>query len=116
MRQSKTARYVKAALKLAGETFLISTVGSLFWMLLGKQVVTTYASGAWEYAGGFATFWNFFVGIAQLYLLYRLAQWIIGLIARKTAKKVDSALSDTPVYRDMRTRVASALEDERRGS
>ena len=57
-------RYVKTALKLAAETTLISTVGSIFWMALGQQVVNTYASGDYAIAGSGVTFWHFFVSIA----------------------------------------------------
>ena len=65
-------RYVKAALKLVAETTICSTVGSLFWMAIGREVVHIYSLGDWEKAGVGPTFWNFFIGIALLYLLYRL--------------------------------------------
>ena len=109
-------KYIRAALKLAAETALISTVGSFFWMALGKQVVQTYASGAWEQAGGVATFWTFFVGIVQLYLLYRLIQWVIGFIARKTAKKVDGSLKDLRGYGEVRDRMVNIFDDRPRES
>ncbi len=102
-------RYVKAALKLAAETTLISTVGSLFWMALGHQVVSTYASGGWEIAGGGATFWHFFVAIVQLYLLYRLVQWAIGFIIRKSDSRL---LQHIPTYRNVRSRIADAFRDK----
>ena len=105
-------RYVKAALKLAAETALISTVGSLFWMALGHQVVSTYASGGWEIAGGGATFWNFFIGIVQLYLLYRLVQWAIGFIIRKSDSRL---LQYIPTYRNVRSRIADAFRDKPAG-
>lgn len=101
-------RYVKAALKLAAETALISTVGSLFWMALGRQVVSTYAGG-WEIAGGGATFWHFFIGIVQLYLLYRLVQWAIGFIIRKSDSRL---LQYIPTYRNVRNRVANFFQDK----
>ena len=102
-------RYVKAALKLAAETTLISTVGSLFWMVLGRQVVSTYASGGWEVAGGGATFWHFFISIVQLYLLYRLVQWAIGFIIRKSDSRL---LQYIPTYRSVRNRIADAFRDK----
>lgn len=104
-------KYVRAALKLAAETALISTVGSFFWMALGRQVVTQSVGGSVEIAGGGLTFWHFFVGIVQLYLLYRLIQWLIGFIAKKTAKKVDTGLRDIRGYGEVRDRMVSIFED-----
>ena len=57
--RSKTTRTIKAILKLAAETVLIATVGSFFWIALGKDVIQTYATGSWELASGAATFWHF---------------------------------------------------------
>ena len=105
--------HVKAALKLAAETTLISTVGSIFWMAIGKQVISAYASGGWEVADGQATFWTFFVGIVQLYLLYRFAQWVIGFIAQKTAKTVDKSLQDLKAYSNVRDRVANVFVQDK---
>ena len=102
-------RYVKAALKLAAETVLISTVGSIFWMALGQQVVETYASGDYAIAGGGVTFAHFFISIVQLYLLYRFVQWVIGFIAQKTAKTVDNTLQDVKAYSNVRDRVANVF-------
>lgn len=107
-------KYVRAALKLAAETALISTVGSFFWMALGRQVVTQTVGGGVEIAGGGLTFWHFFVGIVQLYLLYRLIQWVIGFIAKKTARKVDSGLRDVRGYGEVRDRMVNIFEDRPR--
>ena len=79
-------RYVNAAIKLAAETVLIATVGSFFWIAMGRQVVHTYGPSDWTYAGNSATFWHFFIGIVPLYLLYRLVRWLIELSARKWPK------------------------------
>ena len=106
-------RYVKTALKVAAETTLISTVGSFFWIAIGKQVISTYASGGWEVADGQATFWTFFVGIVQLYLLFRFAQWVLGFIAQKTAKTVDKSLQDVKAYSNMRDRVANVFVQDK---
>ena len=103
-------RHVKTALKLAVETFLISTVGSLFWMALGQEVVTTYGPGNWETASGSDTFIHFFISIVPLYLLYRLVQWILGLITKKTAQTVDHTLQDNKAYTDVRDRVRNVFE------
>lgn len=109
--RSKTTRIIKAILKLAAETVLIATVGSFFWIALGKEVVQTYATGSWELASGAATFWNFFTGIVQLYLLYRFVQWVIGYLAKKTAKTVDDTFQDVGTYSDVRDRVVNAFTD-----
>ena len=101
---------LKNILKLIAETILFSTVGSLFWMAIGKEVVSTYSSGGWEIASGSATFWTFFVGIVQLYLLYRIVQWLLGLITKKTAQTVDHTLQDNKAYTDVRDRVRNAFE------
>ena len=112
-REEKIVRYVKAALKLAAETTLISTVGSIFWMALGKQVIETYESGESAIAGGGVTFVHFFIGIFQLYLLYRFAQWVIGFIAQKTAKTVDKSLQDVKAYSNVRDRVANVFVQDK---
>ena len=101
---------VKAALKLAVETFLIATVGSIFWMVLGQEVVSTYASGGWEIASAQDTFVHFFIQIVQLYLLYRFVRWILGLITKKTAQTVDNSLQDNKAYTDVRDRVRTAFD------
>ncbi len=104
-------QHVKAALKLAVETFLISTVGSIFWMALGQEVVSTYASGNWEIASTQDTFVHFFIQIVQLYLLYRFVRWILGLVTKKTAQTVDHTLQDNKAYTDVRDRVRNAFDD-----
>ena len=107
-------RYVKTALKLAAETTLISTVGSIFWMVvLRQQVVEIYASGEHAIAGSGVTFWHFFVSIVPLYLLYRLTQWVIGFIVQKTAKTVDKSLQDVKVYSNVRDRVANVFVQDK---
>ena len=103
-------QYVKAALKLTVETFLISTVGSIFWMALGQKSVITYATGDFAIAGKTDTFVHFFISIVPLYLLYRLVQWILGLITKKTAQTVDHTLQDNKAYTDVRDRVRNALD------
>ena len=112
-REERMVRYVKTALKLAAETTLISTVGSIFWMALGKQVIETYESGESAIAGGGVTFVHFFIGIFQLYLLYRFAQWVLGFIAQKTAKTVDKSLQDVKAYSNVRDRVANVFVQDK---
>ena len=107
-------RYVKTALKLAAETTLISTVGSIFWMVgLRQKVIETYASGDYAIADSGVTFWYFFVSIVPLYLLYRLTQWVLGFIAQKTAKTVDKSLQDVRAYSNMRDRVANVFVQDK---
>ena len=103
-------QYVKAALKLAVETFLISTVGSIFWIALGQETVITYGSGNYEIASTSQTFVHFFIQVVQLYLLYRFVRWILGLITKKTAQTVDSSLQDNQTYTDVRDRVRNVFE------
>ena len=103
-------QYVKAALKLAVETFLISTVGSIFWMAVGPGVVITDGLGNYENATASQTFVHFFIKVVQLYLLYRAVQWILGIITKKTAQTVDSTLQDNQTYTDVRDRVRNVFE------
>ena len=112
-REEKIVRYVKAALKLAAETTLISTVGSFFWMALGREVVEIYASGEHAIADGGVTFAHFFISIVQLYLLYRFVQWVIGFIAQKTAKTMDNTLQDVKAYSNVRDRVANVFVQDK---
>ena len=79
-------------------------------MALGEQVVNTYTSGSWEVAGSTQTFWHFFLSIVPLYLLYRLVQWLLGLVATKTAKTVDNSMQDNKTYTDVRDRVRNVFE------
>lgn len=102
-----------ATLKVAAETILFSTVGSIFLIALGQQVVETYASGAWKIASGTDTFVHFFIQTAMLYLLYRFVQWILGIIAKKTAQTVDSNLSDVKSYTNVRDRVANVFVQDK---
>ena len=107
------ARFVKSALRLAAETALMSTVGSLFWMLIGKDVVAVQAGGrGWEYADPTSTFTHFFMAIAPLYLLYRGVQFVLTKAGRKAGKAVDSGLSDVGAYTRLRSRVSDVLQDE----
>ena len=99
-------RNLRSVVKLAAETALISTVGSFFWIALGRQVVHTYGPSDWNYAGGGATFWHFFVGIVQLYLLYRVIRWLIELMLKQLAKRVGSRLSGVRTFGNVRNRVA----------
>ena len=94
-----------AALKIVAETILFSIVGSLFLMVLGQQVVQTYASGTWEIASGSDTFVHFFMQTAMLYLLYRFVHWVLGLVVKTTGKAVDSRLRDVEPYTKVRARV-----------
>ena len=113
-REERMVRYVKTALKLAAETTLISTVGSIFWMVvLKQQVIETYASGAYAIADSGVTFWHFFGSIVKLYLLYRFAQWVLGFIAQKTAKTVDKSLQDVKAYSNVRDRVANVFVQDK---
>ena len=106
-------RYVKEALKLAAETVLISTVGSIFWMALGREVVEIYASGEHATADGGVKFAYFFIGIVQLYLLYRFIQLVLGFIAQKTAKTVDKSMQDVKAYSNVRDRVANVFVQDK---
>jgi hypothetical protein len=102
--------WVKTVGKLAGETILFGIVGALLWMAIGMGTVNTYSDGTWDEAGFASTFIQFVIMTGVLYLLFRLVQWVLGLIARKTAKTVDSALQDVEVYTAARDRVFSTLE------
>ena len=97
--------------KLTVETALISTSGSLFWIALGKEVVMTHQSALWETATAGQTFWQFFIGIVQLYLLYGVVRWVLGIIGQRTAETVDATLQVSRTYRDIRDRVATTFAD-----
>ena len=105
-------RYVKTALKVAAETVLVSTVGSLFWIALGQQYISTQGT-SWEFASNSETFWAGFLSIVQIYFLYRVVQWLIGLIAKKTAKTVDNSLQDVKAYSNMRDRVMNVFVQDK---
>ena len=78
---------------------------------MGQQVINTYSSRGWAVAGGTQTFWYFFRQIVLLYLLYRFIQWLLGLVATKTAKTVDNSMQDNRTYTDVRERVRNVFED-----
>ena len=108
---TRTRGYVRVAIQLAVEASLFATVGSLFWIAIGRQVVQTQGSTAWNYAGGGDAFLHFFVGIIQLYLLYRLVRWAVPFTARRTAQTVDGSLKDLGSYGGVRERMLSAFRD-----
>ena len=110
--QGNIVKYAKTALQLVAETVLIATVGSLFWMAIGQDVVTTHQSGSWELASDRQTFWLFFQKIVALYLLYRLVQQILKFIAKKTAKTVDNTMQDSQTYTGFRDRIQDVFQDK----
>ena len=107
-------KVVKKLAQIGAETVLCSVIGSIFWMALGRQAVALQLGGGWEYASGTTTFFHFAVSIAQLYLLYRAAQWAITYIGKKAGKAVDVRMNDVPTYTRMRDRVADTLQDSPR--
>ena len=108
---TRTFEYLRVAAQLAVEASLFATVGSLFWIVIGREVVQTQGSDAWNYAGGSDAFLHFFGGIIQLYLLYRLIRWAIPFTARRTAQTVDGSLKDRGAYGGVRQRMLSIFRD-----
>ena len=104
-------RLLKQTLKIAAETALISTVGSLVWIAMGRSTVLTSSDGTWQTTSFTENFWHFFFSIVPLYLLYLFVRWLIGYIAKKTAKTVDHAFQDVGTYTNVRDRVVKVFAD-----